>query len=571
MEKPIILFEQFSFKYHSQVEPTLKSINLSINHGEKVLILGPSGSGKSTLAHCLNGLVPFSYKGEMTGTLKIKGQETKDLDIFSLSKIVGTVLQDTDGQFIGLSVGEDIAFSLENENIAQDSMKEIVEQTAKLVNVDSHIQHSIHELSGGLKQRVSLGGVLVEQDLDILLFDEPLANLDPATGRYAMKLIDQIHQVHKKTVIVIEHRLEDALQLQFDRVIVIDNGEIVADTTPNQLLASQTLDQVHIREPLYTKALKYSGSMIEPSHNPQHIDLLILSDSDISRLQQWQTHYREQAKAPNADLLLSLNNVDFSYESEQVLSDISFTIKRGEMISLVGKNGAGKSTLAKVICGFEKHQHGHITFAGVPLEGESIFERANRIGFVLQNPNQMISKHLIFDEVALGLRLRHVPEEKVKEKVYDVLQVCGLYPFRNWPVAALSFGQKKRLTVASILVLEPELIILDEPTAGQDLKHYTEIMDFLEQLNQRGVTIIFITHDMHLMLEYTSRALVLADGKLIADQNPVDVLTNDRLIEQAHLKRTSLFDLAVKAGIKQPTQFIDHFISHDRKVRKTWQ
>lgn len=571
MKNPIITFQKFSFKYHSQVEPTLNEINLSINHGEKILILGPSGSGKSTLAHCLNGLVPFSFKGEMTGSLSIKGEQTKDLDIFSLSKIVGTVLQDTDGQFIGLSVGEDLAFSLENENVAQEAMKKIVADTAKRVNVDSHIDHSIHELSGGLKQRVSLGGVLVEQDLDILLFDEPLANLDPATGRYAMELINQIHRTHNKTVIVIEHRLEDALHLEFDRVIVIDEGRIVADTTPNKLLASQTLDHVYIREPLYTKALKYSGAVIEPDHNPQHIDQLILSVTDIDRLNNWQNRYRKQTKVPGSEQLLRLDHVNFSYESGNVLSDISFTIHRGEMISLVGKNGAGKSTLAKVICGFEKHQQGTITFADQPLDGESIFDRANRIGFVLQNPNQMISKHLIFDEVALGLRLRNTPEAEVKEKVYHVLRVCGLYPFRNWPVSALSYGQKKRLTVASILVLEPELIILDEPTAGQDLKHFTEIMDFLEQLNQLGVTIIFITHDMHLMLEYTSRALVLADGQLIADQRPADVLTNDQLIERAHLKRTSLFDLAVKAGIKQPTQFIDHFISHDRKVRKTWR
>ncbi|WP_440897409.1 ABC transporter ATP-binding protein [Amphibacillus sp. Q70] len=571
MGKPIISFQQFSFKYHSQIEPTLKNINLTIDQGEKVLILGPSGSGKSTLAHCLNGLVPFSYKGAITGTLTIKGKEAKTLDIFSLSKIVGTVLQDTDGQFIGLSVGEDIAFALENENVAQEPMQQIVQETTTLVGVNSHIDYSIHELSGGLKQRVSLGGILVEQDLDILLFDEPLANLDPATGHYAMELIGRIQQEKEKTVIVIEHRLEEALQLEFDRVIVINEGEMVSDTTPNQLLASKILDQVHIREPLYTKALKYSGCVMTSDHQPQHIEQLSLTETDIDKLKAWQSHYTNQEKGLNPDPLLSLDQVNFSYDEKRVLSNISFTIQRGEMISLVGKNGAGKSTLAKVICGFEQHANGSIKLDNKILDQETIFERANRIGFVLQNPNQMISKHLIFDEVALGLKLRNVPEDEIEAKVHDVLRICGLYPFRNWPISALSFGQKKRLTVASILVLEPEIIILDEPTAGQDLKHFTEIMDFLQQLNQLGVTIIFITHDMHLMLEYTSRALVLADGQLIADQRPVDVLTNDRLIEQAHLKRTSLFDLALKAGIEEPKQFIDHFISHDRKVRKTWQ
>jgi len=572
MGEAIISFNQFSFKYHSQTEPTLKNINLTIDHGEKILILGPSGSGKSTLAHCLNGLVPFSYKGDITGKLTINGQETKDLGIFGLSKMVGTVLQDTDGQFIGLTVGEDIAFALENENVAQELMHQIVDETSQLVNVNSHIDYSIHELSGGLKQRVSLGGVLVEKDLDVLLFDEPLANLDPASGHYTMNLIDQIHKAQNKTIIVIEHRLEDVLQLEFDRVIVIDEGKIVSDSSPNELLASEVLDQVHIREPLYTKALKYSGIEVKSERDPQHIDRLKLSKNDVKKLNDWLIlNHEHEEDIVHAEPLLQLDHVHFSYEDKKVLSNITFTIDGGEMISLVGKNGAGKSTLAKVICGFEKHNKGTIKLDGKSIDREKIFDRANRIGFVLQNPNQMISKHQIFDEVALGLRLRNIAEEEVKEKVHQVLRICGLYPFRNWPISALSYGQKKRLTVASILVLDPEIIILDEPTAGQDLKHFTEIMDFLRKLNQLGVTIIFITHDMHLMLEYTSRALVLADGMLIADESPVDILTNDLLVEKAHLRRTSLFDLAVKAEIDDPKQFINHFISHDRKVRKTWQ
>lgn len=571
MNNPVISFSHYTFKYHSQSEPTLIDINLTINKGEKVLILGPSGSGKSTLVHCINGLIPFSYEGDVSGQLLINDKPVNELDIFTLSRMVGTVLQDTDGQFIGLSVGEDIAFSLENECVSQSDMKKVVQQTSQLVEVDQHIDYSIHALSGGLKQRVSLGGVMVDEEVGILLFDEPLASLDPATGQYAMHVIDRIQQDQNKTVIMIEHRLEDALELSFDRIIVMDEGRIISDTTPAKLLASQTLDQVHIREPLYTKALKYSGAVLLDDQGIESVHHLQLSEENKTQLVHWIKAYQKSDHNHDKPPLLKINQLSFQYSSKATLKDISFSIKRGEMVSLVGKNGAGKSTLAKVICGFEKLNQGEILLNTEPIHKQTIFERASRIGFVMQNPNHMISKHLIYDEVALGLRLRQVPEDEVKHRVEETLKICGLYAFRNWPIAALSYGQKKRVTIAAILVLNPDLLILDEPTAGQDLRHFTEIMDFLQQLNKQGMTILFITHDMHLMLEYTTRALVMVDGQIIADQSPVDVLTEHALIEQAHLKRTSLFDLALKAGINDYKKFIDHFISEDRKARKTWQ
>ncbi|MFB1049871.1 ABC transporter ATP-binding protein [Paraliobacillus sp. JSM ZJ581] len=571
MNKPVILFHQYSFKYHSQAEPSLIDINLTINEGEKVLILGPSGSGKSTLAHCINGLIPFSYEGDSSGQLLINDKPVNELDIFTLSQMVGTVLQDTDGQFVGLSVGEDIAFSLENECVSQAAMKKIVQQTAQIVEVEEHIDYSIHALSGGLKQRVSLGGVMVDEEVGILLFDEPLASLDPATGQYTMDLIDRIQKDQNKTVIMIEHRLEDALQLSFDRIIVMDQGRIFSDTTPSQLLVSQTLDQVHIREPLYIKALKYSGAVLQNDQRLEQINNLQLSEENKKQLIHWIQNYKKDNHNQVESSLLQVNQLSFAYLTSTTLKRISFSIKKGEMISLVGKNGAGKSTLAKVISGFEKQDQGEILLNNEPIHKQTIFERANRIGFVMQNPNHMISKHLIFDEVALGLRLRHVPEDEVKHRVEETLKICGLYALRNWPIDALSFGQKKRVTIAAILVLNPEILILDEPTAGQDLRHFTEIMDFLNQLNKQGMTILLVTHDMHVMLEYTTRALVMVDGQVVADQPPVDVLTDRALIEKAHLKRTSLFDLALKAGIGDYKKFIEHFISQDRKARKTWQ
>lgn len=564
--EPIIEFKDYSFKYRSQVEPTLLDINLSINPGEKVLIVGPSGSGKSTLAHCINGLVPFSFTGESTGSLKIEGQEPKELGLFGLSKLVGTVLQDTDGQFIGLTVAEDVAFSMENDCIAQDEMFERVDRVAKTVDITDLLDHAPNALSGGQKQRVSMAGVIVD-DVDILLFDEPLANLDPATGKRAIDLIDRIHKKKNTTILIIEHRLEDALYRDVDRIIVVGEGRIVADVKPDALLSGSVLKEQGIREPLYITALKYAGCQINEADLPQHIESMNLAPYE-DNVRNWFGKVKLNKKAPDGEPMLTIRDLSFAYtQGQPVLSHIDFSISRGEMVALVGKNGAGKSTLASLICGFMQPDEGAIYLNGEDLSGYSIKERGEKIGLVMQSPNQMISKPMIYDEVALGLRVRGAAEDEIKERVFETLKICGLYPYRNWPVSALSFGQKKRVTIASILVMNPEVLILDEPTAGQDFRHYTEIMEFLRRIHEKlGITIIMITHDMHLMLEYTDRAIVIADGKLLADDTPAHILTNEEISDRAYLKKTSLYDLALQCGIEDPTAFVECFIQYEREV-----
>lgn len=566
MKKPVIEFVDFTFQYRAQAKPTLNNINLTIYEGEKVLIVGSSGSGKSTLSNCINGLVPFSNEGEISGSLKVKGKETKEMSIFELSNSVGTVLQDPDGQFIGLTVGEDIAFKLENDCVSQEEMKEKVKIVSEIVGIDTHLSSAPYSLSGGQKQRVTLAGVMVG-DVDILLFDEPLASLDPATGKSAIELIDQIQKKTNKTILIIEHRLEDVLHCPVDRIIVVDNGKIAADITPEELLSSNLLVETGIREPLYITALKYAGCNITPKMHPEHIDTLNI-DSCRDKLKEWYEDTIEDKQQVNSEAILEMKDVKFSYESgKEILHGVSFKVNRGEMVSIVGRNGAGKSTISKLICGFYKPTEGKILFNGRDLVNDTIKERAEKIGIVMQNPNQMISKTMIFDEVALGLKVRGVSEEEIKKRVFETLKICGLYEFRNWPISALSFGQKKRVTIASILVLNPEVIILDEPTAGQDFKHYTEIMEFLRELNQKGVTIIMITHDMHLMLEYTNRAIVLSDGVKLADDIAANVLTDEEVINKANLKETSLYELAIKANLDNPRMFVKKFIDYDRRIR----
>lgn len=564
---PVIEFKDFQFQYFSQAEPTLHDINLTIYKGEKVLLVGPSGSGKSTLGHCLNGLIPFSYKGEIKGSLKIMGQETKGMDIFQLSKMVGTVLQDSDGQFIGLTVGEDVAFALENDCVGLEKMRETVQKVTDIVDMGELLKSSPFELSGGQKQRVSFAGVMVD-DVDILLFDEPLANLDPATGKTAIDLIDRVWKEAEKTVVIIEHRLEDVLYRDVDRVIVVSDGRIVADMAPDELMAADILPGLGIREPLYVTAMKYAGIKVTPQMHAGRLDTL-----DVRQIREpllaWNSAQEKKESQPERPLLLEAEHISFQYtKKRKILQDISFMIREGEMVSIVGTNGAGKSTLAKVICGFVKEDQGKLRYSGADMADWTIKERSAKIGFVMQNPNQMICKPMIYDEVALGLRIRGVPEEEIEPKVDKALKICGLAPFKKWPVSALSFGQKKRVTIASVLVLEPQILILDEPTAGQDYHHYTEIMEFLKSLNSQGVTIIMITHDMHLMLEYTPHAIVISGGKKIGDASAVEILTDEKIAEQANLKVTSLYELALKTGIGDPSAFVQNFIDYERGNRQ---
>jgi len=564
----IISFENFGFQYTAQAEPTLYDINLQIRKGEKVLIAGPSGCGKSTLAHCINGLVPNSYPGKATGKLTICGKNALELGLFGLSKIVGTVLQDSDGQFIGLTVAEDIAFALENDCIPTEEMHREVERIAELVDVKRVLKHAPHEISGGQKQRVGLGGVMVGQ-VDVLLFDEPLANLDPATGKQAIVLIDEIQKRTGCAVIIIEHRVEDVLYCPVDRVIVMGDGRIQYDGDPDALLCSELLQRKGIREPLYVTALKYAGVELTADMRPSYLPELKLSQQQKAQVQSWFDKQPAPEAAPEQDVLLRVENLDFTYEGgHHALRGINAIVHKGEMLSIVGTNGAGKSTFSKVVCGFENAQSGILELEGVDLNTLSIKERADHIGYVMQNPNQMISKTQIFDEVALGLRNRGVSEEEIRPRVEETLKICGLYPFRNWPVSALSYGQKKRVTIASILVLKPEMILLDEPTAGQDLKHYTEIMDFLSELNHQGVTVVLITHDMHLMLEYTPRAIVFNAGRVIADKSAAEVLNSPDIVDAAHLKETSLYHLSAACGIADAEEFTRRFIARDREVRQ---
>ena len=558
----MISFKNFSFKYNNVVDKTLKNIDLTINKGEKVLIVGPSGSGKSTLSHCINGLIPFSYRGEFEGELKIDDIIPYKESLSEVSKKVGTILQDQDSQFIGLSVGEDVAFSFENNAIPLAEMKVKVINSLELVNMVDFINHSPYELSGGQKQRVSLAGVL-GSDAEILLFDEPLANLDPASGSEIMQLINDIHEKTNKTIIIVEHRIEDVLEQPFDKVVIIDKGVVKGVGTPNEILKSDLLTNSGLREPLYVEAMKLAGCDVSSEDNLRDINSINEENKEI--LKSWFKNETSSKTINKEEKILEIKNLTFSHDGvKNTLDDVSFYLNKGEILAVLGNNGAGKSTLCRSITGILKPKSGSIFLNNECIDSWSIKKKGSAIGYVMQNPNQMISQHMIKDEIALGLKCRNFDKKYIDEKVEEVLKICGLYPYRNWPVQALSYGQKKRVTIASILAINPDVIILDEPTAGQDYKHYTEFMEFIKELSNKGISIIMVTHDMQLTLEYCDRAVVLSGGKKIADDKPSNILTNKEIIKKANLKETSLSTLARSIDIANTNDFVQFFIDLER-------
>lgn len=551
MVEPFIDFQHVTFKYHAQSEPTLHDVSFQIHPGEKVLIAGASGSGKTTLLRLLNGLIPQAYQGDITGELTINGKKILNQSLFDLSLQAGTVLQDSDAQFVGMTVAEDIAFSLENDNQPIKIVREKVAKWANRFGLGKRLTLAPQSLSGGQKQRTAMAGVLVDEG-DLLLFDEPLASLDPAAGAAAMALIDELQQERNMTVVVIEHRIEDVLRAHVDRVIVMAHGRIVANDTPTAIIQAGVLSANGLDEPLYIQLLRRAGVPVNKIPHVADVEKV-----DVSNFRdQIETLAEPVQTVTHDDKQLLVQNLTFAYDQQEPLfENLSTSIHEGEILGIVGKNGSGKTTLSHLLTGFLTPSGGDIQLDGRSLLSDSIKERADHIGYVLQNPNHMITKATVFDEVASGLRLRNIDEEQVTERVREMLQLVDLDGMRNWPISALSFGQKKRLTIAAVLVLKPEILILDEPTAGQDATHTSQLLSFLQNINiTNHTTIIIITHDMHLLANFVQRALVVVDGQILADTTPAELLANEALVDAASLRTTSIYRLAQRLSIVHPEE-----------------
>lgn len=530
----MIEFKDYTFQYRNQKEPALRNINLTICPGERILVAGPSGSGKSTLAYCMNGLVPFLFAGKSSGTVTVMGENPAKAGVLKMSRTVRTVLQDADSQFVGRTVAEDIAFILENEGMRQEEMVFRVKKMAEAVGAESFLERVPAELSRGQRQRVAMAGALAEE-AEVFLLDSPLSGLDPDARKHILGLIGEISRRKNSTVIMIEQQAEEVLSWKADRMIIMEGGRIAAEGKPERLLNEGIGRDYGFRRPFCTVPSRQgSGQAAE--------------DGDAGRKEDMPSH---SCRKRAGQAVLSVKNLYFSYEEGvPVLQHIHFDIGKGETVSLIGKNGGGKSVIGEIICGFRKPVRGSVTFRGKDMLSKTVKERGEKIGLVTQTPAQMLSGGTVYKAVAAGLMTRGIPKREAKERIDRVLEVCGLLPFAGQKISALSFGEKKRVMIASVLVSNPEVIILDDPTTGLDNRHCAKIMEYLQKLKKEcGTVIVLITQDMHLASEYSDRAIVVADGHLLADGTAAKVLADEVIVRKACLGQGMLPETAGKCGI----------------------
>lgn len=553
---PILELRDVTFKYAAQKEPTLKKLNLKIRSGELVVIAGASGSGKSTLGRLISGLIPEAYPGDLTGDLLINGQVVNGQSIFERSQAVGTVLQDTNAQFVGLSVAEDVAFALENDGVATDPMHVAVLEWLERLDLGQRMNLAPQFLSGGQKQRTAMAGVLIDES-PVLLLDEPLASLDQQSGSDMLDLLDRLREERGLTIILIEHRLTQVLQHNLDQLVILDAGEIQSNTEALTAVQTNCLPAYGLAEPLYIRLLKRAGIDLDETQQlllPEQVTAPHLAEKLASTITDFPTLPTDNFWEP----ILTVEHLSYGYgPAEPLFKDVNFHLDAGEIVALVGKNGSGKSTLINILTGFitDKKMTGRLRLHNQDLSKLSIKERADVIGYVIQDPNLMLTQSSVYDEVALGLRLRGYEEADIEVTVTDLLKTAGLYPMRNWPIDSLSFGQKKRLSIIAILALRPEILILDEPTAGQDAYHAQKLIAFILKLKREyELTILVVTHDMGLMCTIADRSVVLVDGEIIANGTPAAILADQDVVTAGNLQATTVHTLLQRFDLVADTK-----------------
>ena len=511
---PAITIENISFRYRDRQELAIQNINFQMMPGELFLLAGASGCGKTTLIRCINGLIPRSYKGEISGRILLNGQESAGLSLARISQIVGTVLQDPERQILGTKVMNEVAFGLENLGLQRAEITERVDAALEYLGIMPLRERETFNLSGGEKQKVALAGVLAMHP-SILLLDEPLASLDPASAQETLSLVRRLAD-QGMTVLIVEHRVEDVFKIHPDRVLFMDQGQIQYFGSMEGLSKVVNYHEIKLPAPL----------IMERAANdppPQPIQF--------------------QPAAGNSKPLVQFEKVSFGYESEStVLKDITLEIKRGDVIAVLGANGAGKTTLVKHAIGLLKPKTGRVLVDGKDTRQISVAQIAKTLGYVFQSPSHMLFAPTVYEELAFGPNnLGHDPEE-IRKEVQEAIDIVHLTGREKDPPLSLSFGQQKRVSIAAILAMRSRILVMDEPTAGQDYRNYMEFMDAILQL-PNFEAILFITHDIDLAVIYANRVLLVSDGQVIADGKPEEVLRDFDLLSATRLVPTSLLKL----------------------------
>lgn len=567
MKKPLITLQDFTFTYSDQSVPILKEINVTIYEGEKILVIGPSGSGKSTFARCISGILPSKDHDDYTGTISYGDQiENKHISNFLPNELAinmedsSEAVREKEKEISSgvSSASQPFQTYLQQKKLA--GMKWFLSKSPS-------VQQSFNQLTDNQFEQMKTAGLFIE-DKPLLIFDEPLANLDPKSGDATMAFIDTLEQETDSTVMIIEHRLEDALAYPIDRLILFSEGRIIADGNPSDVLKTDILSDIGIREPLYITAMRYAGVNLEHTHHLDNVHQ-VNGPNLKEDMERWLSYLPQFHYPPNEEVLLEVEDVSFKYpwNKQNIVDHISFKIMEGEILSLIGPNGSGKTTLVKLLSGQERIASGKLIWKGEEITDLNADKMKHLVGYVPQNPLETITQDNIDDELSFRLREQQYSEDEIYRRVEKVIEVCSLQYIRQLPMSALSFGQLRRVAIASVLALSPKMIIVDEPTAGQDFMRYTEILNFLQSIHLQGVTVLLVTHDIHLMLEYTKRALVVSEGKILADASPVYILASPEIIANSSLKETSLYTFSKHIGMNDPYVFTEKFIHYDRVAR----
>ncbi len=537
--KPLVI-EDLNFKYRSREELAIKNISLSVDAGQVLLIAGASGCGKTTLARCINGLIPRSYKGELTGKILLNGNEVTKLSLAQVSQIVGTVLQDPERQILGTKVANEVAFGLENLRLPREEIIERVRESLEHLKIPHLMNRETFHLSGGEKQKVALAGVLAMHP-SILLLDEPLASLDPASAQEALDIIRSLAD-EGMTVLMVEHRVEDVLRIHPENAIFMMDGEIKYYGPTSGFDMTVDYHEVKLPAPMIMERAK--------------------NDPVPERLTT--VRKAQDGKKPTDEPLVKFENISFWYEEEHpVLHDVNLTINRGDVIAVLGPNGAGKTTLVKHAIGLLKPKAGRLVVEGKDSSQTSVAQIAQTLGYVFQSPSHMLFAPTVEEELAFGpTNLKHLAEQ-IQEEIKKAIQVVNLSGHEKFPPLALSFGQQKRVSIASVLAMQSKILVMDEPTAGQDYKNYLSFMDAILQMPGFDA-ILFITHDIDMAVIYANRVVMVNNGTIVCDAKPAEALKDDAFLRQNRLVPTSLlktnFELLPKTGRFYSAEELAHVV-----------
>lgn len=518
--KPLVI-ENLSFRYHSREELAIRNISLSVDAGQVLLIAGASGCGKTTLARCINGLIPRSYKGELNGKILLNGKEVTRLSLAQVSQIVGTVLQDPERQILGTRVANEVAFGLENLSLPREEIHERVEEALAHLRIPHLLERDTFNLSGGEKQKVALAGVLAMRP-SILLLDEPLASLDPASAQDALDIIRSLAD-EGMTVLMVEHRVEDVLRISPENAIFMMDGEIKYYGPTSGFDQTVNYHEVKLPAPMIMERARDEAA-------PERLTCL-RKNTVIGN------------GKPLSEPLVKFEDIGFWYEEGRpVLHDINFTINRGDVIAVLGPNGAGKTTLVKHAIGLLKPKSGRMLVDGKDSKDTSVAQIAQTLGYVFQSPSHMLFAPTVEEELAFGpTNLKH-DAERIKEEVEQAINIVNLTGHEKFPPLALSFGQQKRVSIASILAMQSRILVMDEPTAGQDYKNYLGFMDAILQMPGFDA-ILFITHDIDMAVIYANRVIMVNNGTLVCDTTPAEGLKDFEFLRANRLVPTSLLKI----------------------------